>query len=57
MKRGRVMRLARGIFAAVPWEQSPEHYLPDPMMVAAALRPDGIFHRHPLLSQVLVLKN
>ncbi len=49
LKQGRVLRLARGVYAAVPWNQPVAHYQPDPIAVAAALRPDGIFSHHAAL--------
>ena len=49
LRRGRIKRLARSLFAAVPWDQTPERFQPDPVVVAACVQPDGIFSHHTAL--------
>ena len=49
VRRGRIKRVAAGVYAAVPFDQSPESFWPDPVLVAACLRPDGLFSHHTAL--------
>ena len=49
LRRGRVKRVARGVFAAVPLGHDPVVYEPDPVMVATAIRPEGILSHHTAL--------
>jgi hypothetical protein len=49
LKAGRLKRVARGIYAVVPPGVPVESYQPDPFLVAAAVRPDGIFSYHSAL--------
>jgi len=41
-----VVRVAREIYATVPAGMSPEHFEPDPFLVARAARPDAVFAYH-----------
>lgn len=49
LRRGRVLAVAREIFAAVPPGIDASDYTPDPYHVAAAARPRGIFAYHSAL--------
>ena len=49
LRRGRIKRVARGVFAVIPFEHKPETYEPDPVLVAASIRPEGIFSHHTAL--------
>ncbi len=49
LKAGRLKRVARGVYAVVPPGVPVESYQPDPFLVAAAVRPDGIFSYHSAL--------
>lgn len=49
IRRGRVKRVAASVYAAVPFGQDPKAYWPDPVLVAACLRPQGIFSHHTAL--------
>jgi predicted transcriptional regulator of viral defense system len=46
---GRLRGVERGAYAAVPPGTDPDSFLPDRFLVAAALRPDGIFAYHSAL--------
>ena len=46
---GRLRLLTRGLYAVVPPGADPEHFLPDPYLVAAALRGDAILSHHTAL--------
>ncbi len=46
---GRVRRLARELYAAVPAGAKADSFSPDPFLVAAALRPDALFSHHSAL--------
>jgi predicted transcriptional regulator of viral defense system len=48
-KTGRLRRLTRGLYAVVPPGVDPKRFLPDPYLVAAALRPDAILSHHTAL--------
>ena len=49
LRRGRVKRVARSVYAAVPFGHSAAAYQPDPLLVALAIRPEGIFSHHTAL--------
>ena len=49
VSQGRLKRIARGLYAAVPPGVSPDRFSPDPYLVAAAARPDGVFCYHSAL--------
>jgi hypothetical protein len=46
LARGRVKSIARELYATVPPGMDPVRFLPDPFLVAAAARPDGVFAYH-----------
>ena len=46
IRRGRIKSIARGIHATVPPGACSRDWQPDPMDVAAAARPDGVFSYH-----------
>lgn len=46
---GHVKSVARELYAAVPRGVDPERFTPDPFLVAAAARPDGVFAYHSAL--------
>ncbi|OFV84912.1 MAG: hypothetical protein A2W26_00395 [Acidobacteria bacterium RBG_16_64_8] len=48
-KTGRLRRLTRGLYVVVPPGADPKRFLPDPYLVAAALRPDAILSHHAAL--------
>jgi hypothetical protein len=47
---GRVVSLERGLYAAVRPGEDPEAVVPDPYLVGAALRPEGVFAYHSALT-------
>jgi hypothetical protein len=47
---GRVVSLERGLYATVRPGEDPEVVAPDPYLVGAALRPDGVFAYHSALT-------
>ena len=49
LRQGRVKRMARMVYATVPFDRTPQTFEPDPVQVAAALRPDAIFSHHTAL--------
>jgi predicted transcriptional regulator of viral defense system len=49
LKTGRLKLVTRGIYAVVPPGVPAEIYRPDPFLVAAAVRPDGVFSYHSAL--------
>ena len=49
LESGRLTLVARGVYAVVPAGISPGRFRPDPILVAAAARPDGIFSHHSAL--------
>ena len=49
LRQGRVKRMARMVYAAVPFGRTPQTFEPDLVHVAAALRPDAIFSHHTAL--------
>ncbi|MSS73640.1 MAG: hypothetical protein EXS64_19445 [Candidatus Latescibacteria bacterium] len=49
VRRGRVKRVAAGVYAAVPFGQDPRAFWPDPVLVAACLQPCGVFSHHTAL--------
>jgi predicted transcriptional regulator of viral defense system len=48
-EKGRIKRLARELYAVVPPGVAASRFQPDPYLVAAAVRPDGIFGYHSAL--------
>jgi hypothetical protein len=46
---GRIKPVARELYASVPPGRDPERFVPDPFLVAAAARPDGVFAYHSAL--------
>ena len=46
---GRLVRVAREIYGVVPPGVAAERYQPDPFLVAAAIRPEGVFSYHSAL--------
>lgn len=49
LKTGRLKRVTREIYAAVPPTVSVENFRPDPFLVASAIQPRGIFSHHSAL--------
>ena len=49
LKAGKLKLVARGIYAVVPPGVPVNTYQPDPFLVAAAVRPDGVFAYHGAL--------
>jgi len=49
VRRGRVKRVAAGVYGAVPFGQDPKPFWPDAVLVAACIRPNGIFSHHTAL--------
>lgn len=49
VRRGRVKRVAASVYAAVPFGQDSESFFPDTLLVAACLRPSGVFSHHTAL--------
>lgn len=49
LKKGRLRSIARGVYAVVPPGTNPESWVPDPFLVALAIRPDAIFSHHSAL--------
>lgn len=47
--RGKVKKVARGVYATVPPGVDPAKFQPDRFLAAAALRPDAIFSHHSAL--------
>ena len=47
--QGRVQAVARGLYARVPSGVTADRFRPDPFLVAAAARPDGLFAHHSAL--------
>lgn len=47
--RGKMKKLARGVYASVPPGVEPAKFQPDRFLVAAALRPDAVFSHHSAL--------
>lgn len=47
--RGKLRKLARGVYASVPPGVEPTKFQPDRFLVAAALRPDAVFSHHSAL--------
>ncbi len=47
--RGKLKKLARGVYASVPPGAEPATFQPDRFLAAAALRPDAIFSHHSAL--------
>ncbi len=49
LESGRLKLVARGLYAVVPPGTRAGLFMPDPLMVAAAARPDGVFSHHSAL--------
>jgi predicted transcriptional regulator of viral defense system len=49
LETGRLQLATRGVYAVVPPGGSANRFQPDPILVAAAARPDGIFSHHSAL--------
>jgi hypothetical protein len=49
-----VILAARGVYAVVPPGRQTEDFRPDPFLVAAAVRPDGVFSHHSALELLCV---
>ena len=49
LKAGRLKLAARGVYAVVPPGVSAERFQPNPVLVASAVRPDGVFSHHSAL--------
>ncbi|MBI4311983.1 MAG: hypothetical protein HY681_09395 [Chloroflexi bacterium] len=49
LRRGRVRRVARMVYAALPPGRQPDTFAPDPLLVATALRPGAVFSHHTAL--------
>ena len=47
--RGKLKKLARGVYASIPPGAEPATFQPDRFLAAAALRPDAIFSHHSAL--------
>lgn len=47
--RGKLKKLARGVYASVPPGMDPVKYRPDRFLAAVALRPDAVFSHHSAL--------
>jgi predicted transcriptional regulator of viral defense system len=49
LKAGRLKPVCRGVYAVVPPTAAVDRFLPDPIFVAAAVQPDGVFSHHSAL--------
>jgi predicted transcriptional regulator of viral defense system len=49
LKAGRLKPVCRGVYAVVPPAVSAERFQPDPVLVAAAFQPEGVFSHHSAL--------
>lgn len=49
LKAGTLKLAARGVYAVVPPGVPAERFQPDPVLVASAVRPDGVFSHHSAL--------
>ena len=49
LETGKIKLVTRGIYALVPRATTPERFHADTLLIAAALRPDGIFSHHGAL--------
>ena len=49
LKQGRLKLVANGVYAVVPPGASPQRFLPDPFLVAVAVRSDAVFSHHSAL--------
>lgn len=49
LKTGTLKLAARGVYAVVPPGVSTDRFQPDPVLVASAVRPDGVFSHHSAL--------
>lgn len=45
----RIKRVGPGVYARVPFGQDVETFWPDPVLIAACIRPDGVFSHHTAL--------
>jgi len=50
VSRGRLIRVRRGLYATVPSGANPEHFLPDPYLVASRVREDAVLAYHTALA-------
>lgn len=48
-RRGKVKKLARGVYASIPPDTDPAGFHPDAFLAAVALRPDAVFSHHSAL--------
>lgn len=48
-RAGTLNLVTRGVYAVVPHGVSADRFQPDPVLVASALRPDGVFSHHSAL--------
>jgi len=49
LRAGKLKLAARGVYAVIPPGVPAERFQPDPVIVASAVRPDGIFSHHSAL--------
>ncbi len=49
LKAGRLKPVCRGVYAVVPPAVNAERFQPDPVLVATALQPEGVFSHHSAL--------
>jgi predicted transcriptional regulator of viral defense system len=56
-RTGRLRCLTRRLYAVVPPGADPHHFVPDPYLVAAALRPDAILSHHAALELLGVARS
>jgi predicted transcriptional regulator of viral defense system len=49
LKAGRLKPVCRGVYAVVPPTAAIDRFLPDPIFIAAAVQPDGVFSHHSAL--------
>lgn len=49
LETGRLKRLARELYAVVPWGRPADRFQPDVFLAAQAARPDGVFSYHSAL--------
>jgi len=56
-RTGKLRHLTRGLYAVVPHGADPSSFLPDPYLVAAALRPDAVLSHHSALDLLGVARS
>ena len=49
LRAGRLKLASRGVYAVVPPGVVADRFQPDPLLVASAVRPDGVFSHHSAL--------